>query len=105
MILDHFTIGIISITGHEGLRMAGICTIKRAASSGRGMPAIPALETRESGIQSHSQLHSEFVASLNCTHCLKTKQKRWSPFSGKYETRKRGTEIEMRSSCPTNQYV
>lgn len=54
MILGHFTIGIISITGHEGLRMAGICTIKRAASSGRGMPAIPALETRGSGIQSFS---------------------------------------------------
>lgn len=29
------------------------------------MPAIPALQTRGSGIQSNSQLYSEFMASLN----------------------------------------
>lgn len=81
-----------------------ICTVKHATGSGRGMPAIPALETRGSGIQSHSQLHSEFMASLNyMICCLKTKHKLWSPFSGKYGTKREGTEIEVRSSCPNNQ--
>ena len=42
-----------------------ICTIKHGASSGRGMPAIPALETIGSGIQSQVQLHSKFKTTLS----------------------------------------
>lgn len=58
------------------------------------MPIILTLEKRGSRIQDHSQLHSRFIASLSyMILCLRSKQKSWSPFSGKYRTEKKEQKL------------